>query len=150
MNYIEYFKLQAKNLLRDYKTKTPYLDGEYTLYRYDPKYFDMDGLVCDYDVDEENFSLMKAQHVIAYMAGFNKWGDMLKASPVELELGKLLFDYQNKISLDDWEIFMEMTEELNGRFFGTEDRLAFFKAVFVESNDYPTEPGGYLLEKRAA
>ena len=27
MNHIEYFKLQAKNLLRDYKTQTPYIEG---------------------------------------------------------------------------------------------------------------------------
>ena len=60
MNHIEFFKLQAKNLFRDYKTKTQYYDKaiEGYLYEYNPKYFDMDGIVVAYDLDEDNFSLM--------------------------------------------------------------------------------------------
>ena len=43
---VNYFKLQAKNLYRDYQTKQPYIDdvdGQ-TYYQYSPKYFDIDQL----------------------------------------------------------------------------------------------------------
>jgi len=44
MNPIAYFKLQAKNLFRDYKTKKPVFDkaiNDY-LYEYSSKYFDVE------------------------------------------------------------------------------------------------------------
>ena len=71
------------------------------LYEYSPKYFDVDRIILEHDLDEENFTLMKAQHVIAYMAGFRKWADLLKASKTEQELAKLLFDNQDKIHIED-------------------------------------------------
>ncbi len=62
MTHIEYFKLQAKNLFRDYKTKTSHVDEAdgNSYYKYDPKYFDVDAIFVDYDWDEEAFSLMNA------------------------------------------------------------------------------------------
>ncbi len=46
MTHIEYFKLQAKNLFRDYKTKTSHVDEAdgNSYYKYDPKYFDVDAI----------------------------------------------------------------------------------------------------------
>ena len=41
---------------------------------------------------EENFTLMKAQHLVANLAGFDKWAELLHASDDALELGKLLLD----------------------------------------------------------
>lgn len=104
MTYTEFFKLQAKNLFRDYQTKEKVFDqviGDY-LYEYRPKYFDIDSLVLDFDIDEEGFSLMKAQHIIAQLIGFRKWTDLLSASEVGQELAKLLFDNQDKVSAEDW------------------------------------------------
>lgn len=102
MNTIEYFKLQAKNLRRDFKTKTPVVDKTTTafLYEYAPKYFDVEMVISDFNIDEENFSLMNAQHVIAKIVNFDNWGDLLKAPPAELELAQLLYDYQNRIDLN--------------------------------------------------
>ena len=93
---IDYFKLQAKNLHKDFKTKSPVLDKSTTafLYEYTPKYFDIEMIIADFGIDEYNFSLMNAQHVIAKIANFDKWADLLKASPAELELAQLLYDYQ--------------------------------------------------------
>jgi len=105
MTHIEYFKCQAKNLFKDYKTQSPCDDDELIDYKYDPKFFDIDGIIVDYDLDEENLSLMKLQHIIALMIGFEKWADLLKASEAELELAKLLFDNQDKIHLEDWRMF---------------------------------------------
>ena len=71
MKPIDYFKLQAKNLYRDYKTQYAYqVDADGTKhFTYKPKYFDMDEIFLDFeDFDEEDFSLMKAQHLLATRA----------------------------------------------------------------------------------
>ena len=63
MDKIAYFKLQAKNLFRDFKTQTFDEEG---LTRYAPRFFkDIDDILLSYDVDEENFKLMNAQHLIS-------------------------------------------------------------------------------------
>ena len=94
MNYIEFFKLQAKNLLRDYKTQEVYQDGEFELFRYKPKYFDVEAIFgdfgnlrsifADYYCDEIDFKLGNAQHIIALLVGFNKWSDLINAKEQEL------------------------------------------------------------------
>ena len=65
MSPVDFFKLQAKNLLKDYKTQTSYIDpvDGFTYFTYSPDYFDIDRIFLEYDWDEENFSLMKAQHL---------------------------------------------------------------------------------------
>lgn len=134
MTHIEYFKLQAKNLFRDYKTKTQYFDKaiDSYLHKYNPKYFDIEEIILAYDLDEDDFSLMKAQHIIALIIGFNKWTDLLKASETELELAKLLFDNQDKISLEDWEMYIAGAERENNQSFDFESRLGMFKHVFLK------------------
>ncbi len=152
MDYIAYFKLQAKNLFKDYKTKKPFFDKviDDFLYEYTPQFFDMDSLVCDFDINEDNFSLMKAQHLIAYMAGFRKWTDLVKSSDTELELGKLLFDNQDKTSRDDWDMYIAGIESDNNNAFDIDAKLEIFKAVVlnwkVEDNSF----SDYRLKKRYA
>lgn len=151
MNTIDYFKLQAKNLFRDYKTKKPVFDGAIDdyLYEYDPKYFDIDSIVCDFDLNEDNFSLMKAQHIVAIMAGFEKWADFLKASATELAIAKLLFDNQNKFSLDDWYFFLDGTEELNNKVFDIEEQLVLLRDVFIKiETDHNTSSSYRLGSKK--
>ncbi len=133
MTYIEYFKLLAKNLSKDYKTKTPYIDDVdgNTYFNYNPKYFDIDRILVEYDWDETKFSLMNAQNIIAQIVGFKKWTDLLKASEVELELAKLLFDNQDKIWLEYWEMYIAGVERDNKITFNHESRLEIFKQVFL-------------------
>lgn len=119
MNYIDYFKRQAKNLFKDYKTKKPCIDGDLTYYEYDPKYFDIDAIFCNFGnlasvfcdcgkyIDEENFTLMNAQHIIALMVGFEKWGELIKASELKLRTAKLLLENQDKISIENWKLYLE-------------------------------------------
>jgi hypothetical protein len=147
MRPIEYFKLQAKNLFRDYKTQTSYIDDVdgNSYYKYDPTYFDIDGIFVDYDWDEENFSLMKAQHLIALMAGFRKWTDLLKASEAELELAKLLFDNQDKISLDEWEMYIADAEDGNKTTFDPASKIEIFKQVFVNVEGHRSLSADYRL-----
>ena len=88
MSHIQFFKLQAKNLFRDYQTKKSSSPDRDYLNDYNPKYFDIQSIMLYFDVDEDHFSLMKAQHIIATIVGFRKWTDMLKASESELETCK--------------------------------------------------------------
>src|SRR5574344_566254 len=84
MKHIDYFKLQAKNLHKDYATQ--FFDKDEGVYDYNPKYFDINQIVLDFDIDEkEKFTLMNAQHIIANMVGFEKWTDLVKAPYTQLE-----------------------------------------------------------------
>ena len=131
MDKISYFKLQAKNLLRDFKSQKMDLVGNYF---YSPKFFeDIDDLIISFDIDEDNFALMKAQHLIAHLAGFDKWSDLLHASDDALELGKLLFDHRNQYGWplrEDWDMFI-----IQSNFQDASDasKLELFKAAFVKT-----------------
>ncbi len=133
MKPIDYFKLQAKNLLKAYKSKRPDfddLDGN-TYYTYDSKYIDLDTILLEWDWEDERFSgLMKAQHSLALMLGYEKWGDLLKAPEAELELEKLLFDNQD-IHKEDWEMYIAGVERDNDTTFDPDFRLDIFKHVFL-------------------
>ncbi|MFD1258548.1 hypothetical protein ACFQ3S_17205 [Mucilaginibacter terrae] len=147
MKPIDYFKLQSKNLHRDYKTQTSVFDATINehLYEYNPTFFDFDSLVLDYDINKENFTLMKAQHVIAQLVGFSKWTEMLDASPIELELAKLLFDNMHKISAEEWHYYIRDLEITNNEIYDAEWRLGIFKQVFAEAEDHQTIYADYRL-----
>lgn len=149
MKTIDYFKLQAKNLYKDFKTQKSYFDPNYgrNLYEYAPKFFDVDVLILDYDIDEENFSLMNAQHYIAKLAGFTRWTEMLKASPSAQELSKLLFDNMHKISVIEWDIYISGEEDEKGFLFDDEFKLDIFKAVFDEVDGHQSNGYDYRLVK---
>lgn len=147
MKTIEYFKLQAKNLHKDFKTQKPYFDSSLgaNLFEYVPKFFDVDALIADFDIDENNFTLMNAQHIIARLIGFKKWTAMLKASPSALELAKLLFDNMHKISIEEWEIYISGTENDNDVLFADETKLDIFKMVFVDVDGHQSYGYDYRL-----
>ncbi len=150
MTHIEYFKLQAKNLFRDYKTKTPYIDDKdgNTYFEYSPKYFDIDEIFLAYDGiltennwNEENLGLMKLQHIFAIMLGFKKWADISKASEVELELAKLLFDNQDKIFLEEWEMMYGA--------YDTESQLEIFNKYILTAEERENPFPDYRLNARS-
>lgn len=147
MQTIEYFKLQAKNLHKDFKTQKPYFDSELerNLFEYAPKFFDIDPLITDYEINEEKFTLMNAQHIIAKMAGFIKWTQMEKASGWALELGKLLFDNMHKIRPEDWEYYIRDVENQNGVLFTDEGKFDIFKQVFADVDGHETTGWDYRL-----
>lgn len=116
MNHIDYFRLQAKNIHRDYKTQESYMENGIKLYKYHPKYFDIDSLFLDwYDnlAIEENFTYMKACHLIACMLGFKDWGELLKAPEEQLDFLHFLFDNEHHASLEEWETYMGEFYEMN-------------------------------------
>ncbi|WP_424244246.1 hypothetical protein Dip510_001447 [Elusimicrobium posterum] len=146
----EYFKSQAKNLFRDYKTK--FFNQKEDIYDYKPRFFDINQIVLDFDIDEEGkFTLMNAQHIIAVMAGFHKWTDLIKASDVELELAKLLFDNQDKIGIDEWEMYISRLGYDNKTFFQPEEQIEIFKTVFANEDGHSSMTGDYRINvKRKA
>ena len=72
MEYIPYFRIQAKNLLKDYKTR--YFDESRKIYLYHSSHFDIGDLFryFDFPDDREDFSftLQNAQHLVAKMILF--------------------------------------------------------------------------------
>ena len=90
MATVDFFKQQAKNLVKDYNTKT--FDEDEGVYVYAPRFFhDIDNIIMSFDIEEEApFPLMKAQHIIARLSGFSKWTELIKATEPILEIGRLL------------------------------------------------------------
>ena len=108
MNHIDYFKLQAENLHKDYKTKK--WNSEEGFYDYSPKFFDIDQIFLDFNWDDHSFTLMNAQHLIARILGFSKWKELKKASEEQLDFLHLLFDNQDKATLDEWKMYLSQVE----------------------------------------
>jgi hypothetical protein len=134
MTPIEYLKLQAKNLHKDFKTQTSSFDPKLgrKLYDYEPKYFKFHLLVHDFNIDEDRFKLGNAQHVIAKLCGFTKWIELLKASPARTELAILLFDNMDRVEVRDWEQFIANVETENKVTIDDDFRLQLFQEAFLE------------------
>lgn len=108
MSNLDFFKKQAKNLLKDWQTQTKTEDNDgYISYHYDWKFYNIGSLFLYYEFDnkdEEEIILARAQHLIAKMAGFKKWGELIHASEAELELAEfLLRRFKNSQDVQGWE-----------------------------------------------
>ncbi len=143
MDNIDFFKLQAKNFLKDFETRH-YNEAE-GIYEYMPRFFsDIDKIAMHFEIEEdESFSLMNAHHIIARLSGFKKWNELIQASESALELGKLLLTnrqsyeqslgfftnmYKDSMIVDDWKHY----EEENLKDVDDEAKLEIFKKVFLE------------------
>ena len=108
MSHLDFFKRQAKNLLKDWQTQTKTVgkDG-FISYHYDWKFFDVGDLFFYYefdDKDEQDIKLARAQHLIAKMVGFKKWNDLIQASEIELELAELLLRrFKTAQDVQEWD-----------------------------------------------
>ena len=131
MATIEFFKQQSKNFMNDYKTRA--FNGAEGFYEYSPRYFqDIDELLYNFGFKEdEAFTLMNAQHIIAQLSGFYKWNELIKASEAALEIGKLLLTNRNHPQwgniVDDWKMY----EIQNLQDFDDEAKLEVFKIVML-------------------
>ena len=131
MATIEFFKQQSKNFMKDYKTRV-FNEAE-GVYEYSPKYFqDIEDIIVDFDINEDDsFTLMNAQHIIALLAGFSKWNELIQATESALEIGKLLLvnryhpDWVNIV--EDWKSY----EYQNLQDFDDDAKLEIFKMVFL-------------------
>ena len=134
MTSVEYFKLQAKNFHKDYKTRKLSAGGD--IYEYSPKYYDITGIFLDYDIFDDDpkfeFSLMNAQHLIAKLVGFKSWGDLIKATDTQLEIAKIklscfTFDNYDPSKIEDYEFWVSKAEEENHTHFDDETLLMLAK-----------------------
>lgn len=134
MTTIEYFRLQAKNLNKDFKTQKSSFNTKLgrNVYDYDPKFFKIDLLINDFNIDEENFKLGNAQHVIAKLCGLEKWSDLSKASSAKIELSRLLYTNMDRVEVWEWNTYVSDIETENKVQLDDEFKLQIFKEVFLE------------------
>lgn len=102
MNYITYFKSQAKKFYKDFQTQ--YIPENDEFYSYKPKFWsDLVEIINSFDINEDDFSLMKAQHIVANLANFNSWNELLHASKELLEIGYYLIENRENNLLEEWQ-----------------------------------------------
>jgi len=138
MKPIEYLRLQAKNLHKYFKTQIPSFDPELrrNVYEYDPRFFKIDLLIDDFNIDEEKFTLMNAQHIVAKLCGLEKWADLTNASPAKIELSILLYTNMDKLEKRDWEQYISEIETTNNVKLDDEFKLQIFKEGFLDWQEY--------------
>ena len=151
-NNIEYFKKQAKNLYQDYKTRK--LSDAGDIHEYSPKYYDITQIFLDFDIFDDapdfEFSLMKAQHLIAKLVNFNSWAELIKASDTQLEIAKIklwcftLGNYDPS-KIEDYEFFMDEAEDNAGTVFDDETRLELAK-YYIKGEDQENIPVNVLAD----
>ena len=154
MTPIEYLKIKAKNLHKDFETQTFSFDQklERKLYEYEPKYFKIEDIVSNFSINEDSFKLMNAQHIIAKLCGFTKWIELVKASPDRIELAIQLYDNMDKVSVRDWEEYILDLQTENKTTLDDEFKLQIFNEVFLEReqevyyDDYRLFPDGRFVD----
>ena len=125
MDYIKYFKSQAKKFYKDFQTQ--YKEEGEDIYSYKPKFWlDIDEIIVSFDIDEDDFPLMKAQHIVAYLAGFDSWNKLIHANEYLLEIGYYLVEHRDNNALGEWENFGGYSYANNDY-----ELLDIFKQIFL-------------------
>ena len=102
MKEINYLKIQAKNLYRDFQLEYMQDDEEYV---YATRFFDINAIVEDFMIDLDDFSLMKAQHIIAKMLGFNSWKEAIDCPKDELSSRISSFNTDNPYKIKRMKVY---------------------------------------------
>ena len=128
MENIAFFKQQAKNFLKDYKTRV-YNERE-GFYEYNPRFFEnIKEILHEFDVsDDDNFTLMNAQHIISKLAGFNKWNELIKSSDPALEIGRYLLVNNETDMLSEWKFYEKWLNRKDDA-----AKLEVFKKNFIDN-----------------
>lgn len=58
-------------------------------------FLDINAVISAFDIDVNDFSLMKAQHVIAKIVGLNSWGELIHLSDSNLTSKKVVLETLN-------------------------------------------------------
>ncbi len=132
MDYINYFKSQAKKFYKDFQTQ--YKVDNDTIYDYKPKFWpDINEIIVSYDIDEDDFSLMKAQHIIALLANFKDWDELIHANKYLHEIGYYLIEYRENDFLDVWQSYNFELKSIVGEI-DDESKLDILKHTFIYKN----------------
>lgn len=132
MPHLEFFKKEAKNLFKDWQTQsiTTGSDGKIS-YHYDSKFYDVDSLFQFFewdDKDRQEQILARAQHLLAKIAGYKNWNELIYSSETEQELAELMLRHcKNSEALIDWVQTLEYT---NIGEYGVEAVLDYAKQYF--------------------
>ena len=102
MKNIDFLKVQAKNLYRDFQLEYMQDSNEYTCVA---RFFDINAVVEDFVIDISDFSLMKAQHIIAKMIGLNCWKEVIASSDDNLANRIALFKTKNPYKLKRIKVY---------------------------------------------
>lgn len=137
MDYVSFFKLQAKNLHKDFKTKKKKIDELQSVnnYAFSPLFFDVDKIILKFDLAEEeieNFSLMKAQHFISQLVGFDKWSSLISASPDKLSFAKRLLEKDYSIVTKEQITVLPLTGGVRREFIEAANEV--FEMVLMRLN----------------
>lgn len=102
MKEINYLKIQAKNLYRDFQLEYMQDGDEYV---YATRFFDINAIVEDFMIDLDDFSLMKAQHIIAKMLGLNSWKEIIDCPKDELSSRITSFNTDNPYKIKRMKVY---------------------------------------------
>lgn len=149
---IKYFKRQAKNLLQDQRTRV--WNEQEGFYDYSPRFFDVDQILFSLRLrDDEEPVLQRTQHIIAKIAGFDEWSDLINCDPEELAFRKLVFENQNYLWWGEWVLrYRSVMDSLNtseGEM-DIESQMHLYQQWLTGNKDsgFDLEGTGFLLEQK--
>ncbi|MBD5405960.1 hypothetical protein HDR59_05435 [bacterium] len=141
LNHINYFKQQAKLLLKDYKlSKENDFDKSKIILDEAQEHFDIDNVFAKVNKEKDsNITLMNAQHIIAKISGFDNWNELLHSSEAQMGIGALKLNAY-KIGMDpniisaagmlvEHELFAEFVDDKGNVNYTDEDELDMWKSV---------------------
>ena len=101
MTTIDYYKQQAKLLLKDYNLfKENNFHQNENVFDEPQEHFDINNVFLKANKQkDEPISLMNAQHIVAKISDFKDWGDLLHSSEPQREIGALKLNCY-KIGMD--------------------------------------------------
>ena len=82
--------------------------------------------------------IMKAQHFIACLLGFEKWSDLINAPEKEQELVMLLF--KNKMNIEEWKLYVRDIETSNNVTFEFDSQIELVNNNFIERDSIFNHP----------
>lgn len=94
MTTIDYYKQQAKLLLKDYNLfKENNFNQNETMFNEPQEHFDIHNVFSKANKrTDEEITLMNAQHIIAKISDFKDWDDILHSSEAQREIGAFKLD----------------------------------------------------------
>lgn len=147
---IEYFKRQAKNLLQDQRTRV--WNEQEGGYDYFPRFYDVGKIFLSFGLrDDEKTTLQRAQHLIANIAGFDKWSDLINCDPEELAFRKLVFENQNYLWWKEWtNRYESLLRDLKVDALDIKSQVELYKQWVTANKEYAVQPDGtgFLLERK--
>ncbi len=141
MTTIEYYKQQAKLLLKDYNLfKENNFNQNEAAFDEPQEHFDINNVFSKANKSKnESITLMNAQHIVAKISDFKDWNDLLHSSEPQREIGALKLNAY-KIGMDpniidaaetlvSHELFAEYVDDEGNLNYTDDEELEMWKHV---------------------